>query len=538
MRVKIEAFSVNVQVSDLIATAAYAVGALILNSEANFGLFLAEQKMHERCDAMCNVISRSMHAPTIMTLAEVILKISRSFPSEKSRLCMSLQRNTGADLAVLHRVIGEERDPYLPFKDASPPAADVVTLVDCVHNKVRGKIVWEDVSNLKLGKRSVTAKFPSNTIFATELGLWFTCAEDEAEDARCVRACVNMTDVLSVEIDRGDSSTCKVSLHSALGCFGNVSIESATSTVHVVFKSHSNAKLFVQALQHKLNLFKHLGESERRSALRCISSASARIAAFHDAVQAVYDGHPAYVQWLYLLQQQPVSLDAVILQSTILFANAPRFRRELHRIMSAEDEAACAPVTMPMAKKASQAIANLGAETLFSKISASASAIDSVAKQLVGDFQNKPDKGIADILSLVVEAAGMPSSKVSISVEDILSAQPVQFIEIMCQNIKDVECPTPLSSRPKNVRSNFRNFWLKFIREAEPMLSENEGRFFQLHEWLSTLSSSKLISLRLAATEASLLVVAGLAEVAGSVAGIFFVIARPRVLSHVYFYSS
>ena len=50
------------------------------------------------------------------------------------------------------------------------------------------------------------------------------------------------------------------------------------------------------------------------------------------------------------------------------------------------------------------------------------------------------------------------------------------------------------------------------------MLTEQEGLIFQLHEWLSTLSSSKLLSLRMAATEASLLVVTGLAKAAGAVA--------------------
>jgi hypothetical protein len=56
------------------------------------------------------------------------------------------------------------------------------------------------------------------------------------------------------------------------------------------------------------------------------------------------------------------------------------------------------------------------------------------------------------------------------------------------------------------------------MREAEPMLSENEGLIFQLHEWLSTLSSSKLLSLRSSATEAALLVVSGLAKAAGTLA--------------------
>ena len=170
MRVKTDSLSVNVSISDLISTAADAAGALILNSEANFHFFLAEQKMHERCASICNLVNRSMHAPTIMTLTEVMLKISRSFPSERNRICMSLQRNNGADLAVLHRIIGEERDPFLAFKDASPAAEDVVTLVDCVHSRIRGKVVWEDVTHLKLGMRTVIANSPSNTIFVMELG--------------------------------------------------------------------------------------------------------------------------------------------------------------------------------------------------------------------------------------------------------------------------------------------------------------------------------------------------------------------------------
>ena len=157
-------------------------------------------------------------------------------------------------------------------------------------------------------------------------------------------------------------------------------------------------------------------------------------------------------------------------------------------------------------------------ETLFSKISTSASAIASVSKQLVKSFQSNSDKGIADILCLVVESAGLPSSKVSIKAKDIQSSDPADFCEELCQNIKDGELSTQFSNRPKNVKSNVRNFWLKFMREAEPLLTENEGLIFQLHEWLSTLSSSKLLSLRLAATEASLLVVTGLAKAAGTVA--------------------
>ena len=281
MRVKTDSLSVNVSISDLISTAADAAGALILNSEANFHFFLAEQKMHERCASICNLVNRSMHAPTIMTLTEVMLKISRSFPSERNRICMSLQRNNGADLAVLHRIIGEERDPFLAFKDASPAAEDVVTLVDCVHSRIRGKVVWEDITNLKLGKRSVIAKSPSNTIFATELGLWFTCAEDEGDDARCVRACINMNDVQSVQIDKSDSSICAISLLSALDSFGDVSIETATSTVQVVLKNSSEAQAFIADLQNKLDLFKKLDEFSRRSAVSRISIASASTASLY-----------------------------------------------------------------------------------------------------------------------------------------------------------------------------------------------------------------------------------------------------------------
>lgn len=281
MRVKTENLSANVSISDLISTAADAAGALVLNSEANFHFFLAEQKMHERCASICNLVNRSMHAPTIMTLAEIMLKISRSFPSERNRICMSLQRNNGADLAVLHRIIGEERDPYLAFKDASPPAVDVVTLVDCVHNRIRGKVVWEEVSKVKLGKRSIVTKAPSNTIFATELGLWFTCAEDEGEDTRSVRACIDMSDIQSISIDENNSSTCAISLLSARDSFGDVSIETATSTVHVVLKNSSEAQAFLCDLQNKFDLFKKLDDFARRSAVSKISIASATTASLY-----------------------------------------------------------------------------------------------------------------------------------------------------------------------------------------------------------------------------------------------------------------
>ena len=47
MRVKTDSLSVNVSISDLISTAADAAGALILNSEANFHFFMADQKMQK-----------------------------------------------------------------------------------------------------------------------------------------------------------------------------------------------------------------------------------------------------------------------------------------------------------------------------------------------------------------------------------------------------------------------------------------------------------------------------------------------------------
>jgi len=160
MRVATKALSVHVRVSVMIAIAADATSALMLNSEANVGIFCAEDpKMHERRAAVCNLISRSMHAPTIMTLAEVMLKISQSFRSVRRQLYISLRcNNIDEDLARLRRVIGYTSGPFLQFKGASPPlAADVVTIVDCVHNGVRGQVVWEDVANLTLGNRSVTA---------------------------------------------------------------------------------------------------------------------------------------------------------------------------------------------------------------------------------------------------------------------------------------------------------------------------------------------------------------------------------------------
>ena len=48
-----------------------------------------------------------------------------------------------------------------------------------------------------------------------------------------------MKAVQSVQIDDDNSSTCAISLLSALDSFGDVSIESATSTVRVVLKKQT-----------------------------------------------------------------------------------------------------------------------------------------------------------------------------------------------------------------------------------------------------------------------------------------------------------
>ena len=270
MRVETGNLSVKVSISDLISTATRATDVL-LDTEANFHLFLAEQKMHERCASMCNLVNRSMHAPTIMTLAEIMLKISRSFPSERNRIRMSLQRNNGADVDGLHRMIGEERDPCLAVKDASPDAVDVVTLVDCVHNNVRGKVVWEEVSKVQLGDLSIVPL--SNTILATELGLWFGCYSAPAS--------VDMNDIQSISIHETKPSICAISLLSAIDSFGDVSIETATSTVHVVLKNSSEAQAFLCDLQNKFDLFKKLDDFARRSAVSKISIASATTASLY-----------------------------------------------------------------------------------------------------------------------------------------------------------------------------------------------------------------------------------------------------------------
>jgi hypothetical protein len=260
MRVKTENLSANVSISDLISTATCAIDVL-LDTEANFHLFLAEQTMHEKCASICNLIKRSMHAPTIMTLVEIMLKISRSCPSERNRTCMALRHNNGADVDGLHRIIGEEKDPFLAFKDASPAAADVVTLVNCVHNSIRGKVVWEEVSQVQLGDISLAPL--SNTILATELGLWFGCYN--------APACVDMNDIQSISIHETKSSTCAIALLSAIDSFDDVSIATSTSTVHVVLKNPSEAQAFCVDLRIKFDLFKKLDDFARRSAVCKIS---------------------------------------------------------------------------------------------------------------------------------------------------------------------------------------------------------------------------------------------------------------------------
>jgi hypothetical protein len=52
-----------------------------------------------------------------------------------------------------------------------------------------------------------------------------------------------------------------------LDSFGDVSIETATSTVHVALKNYSEAHAFIVDLQNKLDLFKKLDNSSRRSAV-------------------------------------------------------------------------------------------------------------------------------------------------------------------------------------------------------------------------------------------------------------------------------
>ncbi len=114
---------------------------------------------------------------------------------------------------------------------------------------------------------STAADAAGALILNSILGLWFTCAEDEGDDARSVRACADMNEVQSVQIDHGNSSTCAISLLSALDSFGDVSIETATSTAQVLLKNPYEARGFVVDLQNKLELLTNLDGLSRRSAV-------------------------------------------------------------------------------------------------------------------------------------------------------------------------------------------------------------------------------------------------------------------------------
>jgi len=283
MRLNIKALSVKVPVSDLIFTAVAAAGTLIMNSEANLKLVLANQKGQEICDAFCNLLCRTMQAPTMETLANLILIIGKTCSSERNRLCTSLEPTIAADMDTLNQLFGKEEDPELEFEICFPSRAEMATLVNYVNRKraenpiqpgyhsmgkkhkkttaqvsVIGHIIWENVSSLKLGTRSVIAKH--NTIYATEMGVWFMI--DDA-NANSVQAFVDMADVRSVEIDGRNGM---ISLNSALETFG-----SFTLTVAVCFESRAEAQTFVQYLQQKLEIFKLLGEFVRRAAFMDIT---------------------------------------------------------------------------------------------------------------------------------------------------------------------------------------------------------------------------------------------------------------------------
>jgi hypothetical protein len=90
-----------------------------------------------------------------------------------------------------------------------------------------------------------------------------------------------MNDVQSIQIDESNSSTCKIFLLSASDSFGDVSIETATSTVNITLKNPAEAQGFVSDFQNKLDLFKKLDEFARRSAVSKISIASASTASLY-----------------------------------------------------------------------------------------------------------------------------------------------------------------------------------------------------------------------------------------------------------------
>jgi hypothetical protein len=103
------------------------------------------------------------------------------------------------------------------------------------------------------------------------MGLWFTCKDDNI-------ACISMADVLSVAIDDGNSSVCKVTLHSQLVSFGDVTIDSSTSSVLLVLNGPAYASLLVDDLQTKLQSFKELG------AFACMTG-------LNTSMQAIEDGY-------------------------------------------------------------------------------------------------------------------------------------------------------------------------------------------------------------------------------------------------------
>ncbi len=92
----------------MIWIAASAVSNLILNSGILTGIrfvaLLNKNEIHERCELICNAINKSMHAPTIMTLIQIVFKILHIFPTEKKRICTSFQKNLGLSPTTLAQV--------------------------------------------------------------------------------------------------------------------------------------------------------------------------------------------------------------------------------------------------------------------------------------------------------------------------------------------------------------------------------------------------------------------------------------------------
>jgi hypothetical protein len=65
---------------------------------------------------------RSLHAPTKIALAAIVLKISMAFPEERPHLCTSLFLNKNANLASLQRIICAKPKSAVAFDDASNSA--------------------------------------------------------------------------------------------------------------------------------------------------------------------------------------------------------------------------------------------------------------------------------------------------------------------------------------------------------------------------------------------------------------------------------